>query len=121
MRILSHSIKAAATGIVAALFVFNTAAVPPVPPVLAATAEQAQEAEKEEVQERLELNAATVEQIVALGVVSADEAKKIVELRDQLGNLQSYEDLAEAGLSKETIDKLRPVTTVNYMATDCNC
>lgn len=118
MRTLSRIVKTVAAGIFAALLIFNANAASP---LLAAGTEQAQETKKEEIQERLELNAATVEQIAALGVVSAAEAKKIVELREQLGSLQTYEDLADAGLSPETIDKLRPLTTVNYMATDCNC
>lgn len=75
----------------------------------------------QEVEQRLELNAATVDQIAALGVVTKEEAAKIVELREQLGNLQAYEDLKEADLSTEKIDALRPLTTINYMATDCNC
>ena len=78
-------------------------------------------AQQQEAAERLELNAATVEQIVALGVVNRAEAQKIVDLRDRFGGLHSYEDLEDAGLSTEQIDKLRPLTTVNFMATDCNC
>jgi DNA uptake protein ComE-like DNA-binding protein len=78
-------------------------------------------AESEEVAERLELNTATVEQIVALGVLTPDEAQKIVNFRDQYGDLQSYDDLKEAGIPEEKINLLKPKTTVNHMASDCTC
>ncbi|MDR0826741.1 MAG: helix-hairpin-helix domain-containing protein [Desulfovibrio sp.] len=77
----------------------------------------------QEAAERLELNAATVDQLTALpgGILTKEDAMKMVTLREQLGNFQAYEDLKELGFSDEKIDKLRPLTTVNYMATDCNC
>lgn len=79
-------------------------------------------AEKQgEVAERIELNTATVEQLSALGVVTGDEAKRIVKLREDMGDFQSYDDLKEAGLPPEKIDKLKPKTTLNHMATDCSC
>jgi DNA uptake protein ComE-like DNA-binding protein len=83
----------------------------------------AADADGQEVEQRLELNAASVDELAALpgGVLTLEEAQKIVELREQLGSLQAYEDLEELGFSKEKIDSLRPLTTVNYMATDCTC
>ena len=77
----------------------------------------------QEVEQRLELNAATAEELAALpgDVLTLEDAQKMIELREQLGSFQAYEDLQELGFSAEKIDKLRPYTTVNYMATDCNC
>jgi competence ComEA-like helix-hairpin-helix protein len=90
-------------------------------PVLAAAPAPGGAAPASEEVDRLELNTATVEQITALGVVTADEAKRIVKYREEMGDFQSYEDLGETGLAKEKIDLLRPKTTVNHMATDCSC
>jgi DNA uptake protein ComE-like DNA-binding protein len=69
----------------------------------------------------LELNAASAEQITALGVVSAEEAEQIVELRETLGSLQGYDDLKEIGLDQAKIDALKTRTSISYMETDCNC
>lgn len=78
-------------------------------------------AESEEVAQRLELNTATLQQIIDLGVLTPEEAQKIINFRDQYGDLQSYDDLKEAGIPPEKIDKLKPLTTVNHMASDCTC
>ena len=53
--------------------------------------------------------------------VSLEVAKKIVELRDQLGSFQSYDDLNELELPKDQMDKLRWNTTIQGIASDCNC
>ena len=55
------------------------------------------------------------------GAVSLEVAKKIVELRDQLGSFQSYDDLNELELPKDQMDKLRWNTTIQGIASDCNC
>ena len=60
-------------------------------------------------------------EIVEPGAVSLEVAKKIVELRDQLGSFQSYDDLNELELPKDQMDKLRWNTTIQGIASDCNC
>ena len=72
-------------------------------------------------QERFELNSATAEALAGTGAVSLEVAKKIVELRDQLGSFQSYDDLNELELPKDQMDKLRWNTTIQGIASDCNC
>jgi DNA uptake protein ComE-like DNA-binding protein len=76
--------------------------------------------DQKEVANRIELNNAKVEQIVSFGVVSEEEAKKIVNLRDDLGGFQSYDDLLEV-LPKEKVEKLKPYTTIKGIASDCTC
>ena len=77
--------------------------------------------DKKEVAQRLEINAATKDQLSQLGVLTPEQVNKIIEMREGMGDFQSYEELGGAGLDKATIDKLRPLTTINHMATDCNC
>ena len=69
----------------------------------------------------VELNSATAEELAGTGAVSLEVAKKIVELRDQLGSFQSYDDLNELELPKDQMDKLRWNTTIQGIASDCNC
>lgn len=76
---------------------------------------------RQEVETRYELNSATAEELAGTGAVSLEIAKKIVELRDQLGSFQSYDDLNELELPKEQMDKLRWNTTIQGIASDCNC
>ena len=76
--------------------------------------------DQQEVENRIELNNAKVEQIVGFGVVTEEEAKKIVNLRDDLGGFQSYDDLLEV-IPKEKVEKLKPYTTIKGIASDCTC
>ena len=76
---------------------------------------------RQEVEKRFELNSATAEELAGTGAVSLEVAKKIVELRDQLGSFQSYDDLNELELPKDQMDKLRWNTTIQGIASDCNC
>jgi competence protein ComEA len=82
-------------------------------PVLAAS-------DQKEVAKRIELNNAKVEDIVGFGVVNEEEAKKIINLREELGGFQSYDDLLEV-LPKEKVEKLKPFTTIKGIASDCTC
>ena len=76
--------------------------------------------DQKEVENRVELNNAKVEQIVKFGVVTEDEAKKIINLREELGGFQSYDDLLEV-IPKEKVEKLKPYTTIKGIASDCTC
>jgi hypothetical protein len=77
--------------------------------------------DRQEVQERLELNSATAEQLAATGAVDLATAKKIVQLRDDLGGFQSYDDLQELNIPAEQFKKLQYNTTIQGIASDCNC
>ena len=66
-------------------------------------------------------NAFSADELAGTGAVSLEVAKKIVELRDQLGSFQSYDDLNELELPKDQMDKLRWNTTIQGIASDCNC
>ena len=94
----------------AALFAFSFCAVMPSNAFSA-------DPNRQEVEKRFELNSATA----GTGAVSLEVAKKIVELRDQLGSFQSYDDLNELELPKDQMDKLRWNTTIQGIASDCNC
>ena len=76
---------------------------------------------RKEVEKRYELNNVTADQLAATGAVPKEVAKKIVELREQLGSFQGYEDLDELEIPKEQMDKLRFNTTIQGIASDCNC
>lgn len=77
--------------------------------------------DREEVAERLELNQVSAEQLAATGAVDLETAKKIMELRDQLGSFQSYEDLEELNIPEDTFKQLQYNTTISGIAADCNC
>lgn len=76
---------------------------------------------RKEVEKRYELNSATAEELAGTGAVPLDLAKKIVELRDQLGSFQGYEDLEELEIPADQLEKLRWNTTIQGIASDCNC
>ena len=76
---------------------------------------------RKEVEKRYELNSVTAEELAATGAVPLELAKKILELREQLGSFQSYDDLEELNMPKEQSDKLRWNTTIQGIASDCNC
>ena len=65
----------------AALFAFSFCAVMPSNAFSA-------DPNRQEVEKRFELNSATAEELAGTGAVSLEVAKKIVELRDQLGSFQ---------------------------------
>ncbi|MEI3478490.1 MAG: hypothetical protein V8Q84_04510 [Bilophila sp.] len=44
-----------------------------------------------------------------------------MELRDQLGSFQGYEDLDELEIPANQLEKLRWNTTIQGIASDCNC
>jgi len=77
--------------------------------------------DRQEVTQRIELNNATPEQLVATGAVDLELAKKIIKLREELGGFQSYDDLKELNIPKDVMDKLRFNTTIKGIASDCTC
>ena len=96
----------------AALFAFSFCAVMPSNAFSA-------DPNRQEVEKRFELNSATAEELAGTGAVSLEVAKKIVELRDQLGSFQSYDDLNELELPKDQMDKLRWNTTIPFPGPAC--
>ena len=90
-------------------------------PLVMVEAAHAAPSDRQEVAQRLELNQCTAEELAATGAVSLDLAKKIIELRDQFGSFQGYEDLEELEIPEEQLNKLRYNTTIQGIASDCNC
>lgn len=85
------------------------------------SAVNAADPDRKEVENRLELNNVTAEELASTGAVSPETAKKIIELREQLGSFQSYDDLGELELPKDQMEKLQWNTTIQGIASDCNC
>ena len=77
--------------------------------------------ERQEVEQRIELNSATVEELVATGAVSKELAEKIIDLREQLGSFQTYDDLKELNIPADQLEKLHFNTTIQGIASDCTC
>ena len=86
----------------AALFAFSFCAVMPSNAFSA-------DPNRQEVEKRFELNSATAEELAGTGAVSLEVA------------FQSYDDLNELELPKDQMDKLRWNTTIQGIASDCNC
>lgn len=70
---------------------------------------------------RIELNKATADQLAATGAVDKDTAAKIVDLRESLGGFQSFDDLGELKIPADQIKKLQDKTSIQGIASDCNC
>ncbi len=62
--------------------------------------------------QRLGLNAATADELVASAGLAASDAQRVVALRTQRGRLQSVEELRVLGLGDATLDALRKSTDV---------
>jgi competence protein ComEA len=77
--------------------------------------------DREEVKQRLELNNTTAEELAATGAVDLELAKKIIQLRDDLGGFQSYDDLKELNIPTDKMEKLFFNTTIKGIASDCTC
>ena len=77
--------------------------------------------QRKEVEKRVELNNVSAKDLAATGAVPLAVAKKIVELREQLGSFQNYDDLKELNIPKEQMDKLQQNTTIQGIASDCTC
>ena len=98
----------------AALFAFSFCAVMPSNAFSA-------DPNRQEVEKRFELNSATAEELAGTGAVSLEVAKKIVELRDQLRFVPELRRSQRTGTPKDQMDKLRWNTTIQGIASDCNC
>ncbi len=48
-------------------------------------------------------------------------AEKIVELREELGGFQSFDDLGELGISGDQMKQLQEKTSIQGISSDCNC
>lgn len=79
------------------------------------------EEEREEVEQRLELNKVTAEELAATGAVDLEMANKIMQLRSDLGGFQTYDDLQELNIPEDQMEKLRWNTTIQGIASDCTC
>lgn len=77
--------------------------------------------DRTEVENRLELNNVTAKELAATGAVSLEIAEKIVDLREQLGSFQNYDDLQELQIPKDQLEKLQQNTTIQGIASDCTC
>jgi len=63
--------------------------------------------------ERLNLNTATVEELVQLKGIGETIARRIVEYRDQHGPFRSVDDLLQVkGIGEKKLEALRPFVTV---------
>ena len=71
--------------------------------------------------DRKEVDNITAEELAATGAVDLATAKKIVQLREDLGGFQSYDDLKELNIPDEQFKQLQYNTTIKGIAADCNC
>jgi len=77
----------------------------------------AQKTKKEPPAEPLDLNTATVEELVKLPEIGPATAKAIVRFREKSGPFRRVEDLlAVRGITKRRLKKLRPYVTVKKSA-----
>jgi competence protein ComEA len=61
----------------------------------------------------IDLNTATVEELVALPGVGEAKARAIVEAREQRGGFDSVDELLEVrGIGEKALEQLRPLLTV---------
>lgn len=69
----------------------------------------------------VELNKATAEQLAATGAVDKGIADKIVQLREELGGFQSFDDLEELKIPADQMKNLQEKTSIQGISSDCNC
>jgi competence protein ComEA len=61
----------------------------------------------------IDLNAATLEQLIALPGIGESKGRAILELRGRLGAFRTVEQLKDVkGIGDKTLDKLRPLVRV---------
>lgn len=71
----------------------------------------------------LNVNTATVEQLAAVPGLNEELAKNIVQYRDDLGDLQSLDELTEVpGISKDLLGKLKDYIGLDAISgAECSC
>lgn len=78
-------------------------------------AQQKDKIPRERIDERIDLNSATVRQVERLPGVGAVTAEAIVEFREKSGQFRRVEDLlAIRGMSHAKVERLRPYVKVTY-------
>lgn len=64
-------------------------------------------------QEKVNVNSATVEQLVEIPGVGESTANRIIEKRKELGGFKSLEDLLEVkGIGDKKLEKMKPFLTL---------
>lgn len=73
--------------------------------------------------ELLNINTATVEQLAAVPGLNEELAKNIVQYRDDMGDLQSLDELTEVpGISKDLLGTLKDYIGLDAIAgAECSC
>lgn len=71
----------------------------------------------------LNVNTATVEQLAAVPGLNEELAQNIVQYRDDLGDLQSLDELTEVpGISKDLLGKLKDYIGLDAISgAECSC
>lgn len=71
----------------------------------------------------LNVNTATLEQLAAVPGLNEELAKNIVQYRDDMGDLQSLDELTEVpGISKDLLGKLKDYIGLDAIAgAECSC
>ncbi len=72
---------------------------------------------------KLSINNATVEQLSEVPGISRDLASEIVKYREEMGNIQTLDELMEIkGMSKEIIEKMKEKFGEDaILGSECNC
>lgn len=73
--------------------------------------------------EKLNVNSATVEQLSAVPGITPEIAQKIVEYRDDMGDITNIDELKDVeGLTPEIFDKIKDLIGVEGIeGSDCTC
>lgn len=80
-------------------------------------------AEGNETSKKLNVNSATVEQLAAVPGLNPDLAKKIVDYRNEMGDITNIEELKDVdGITPEILNKIKEHIGVEGIeGSDCTC